>query len=388
MNKPNPKNTLVITATAALALFGLLAASCGSSDGTTAATEDAIATYANGAHASYQAALETAQVMDNAIDDFLANPSAEGLNTAKQTWLAARDDYGPTEAYRFYDDSPIEAIEGLVNAWPMDEGYVDYVEGNPDAGIINDPAGFPNITKEMLVEANEQGSEANVSTGWHAIEFLLWGQDLDSSGAGNRSWKDYDDKPNADRRSTYLRVVSDLLIEHLQSLVSQWTPGGPYHTTFRNLDHDEALSRIIRGIGELSRGELAGERMTVAYQERSEEDEHSCFSDNTTNDIVANAIGIQRVLTATYPKGVIGTSILDLVREQDAALADRLNREVAESVSLVKQIPAPFDQHVQEGVSDSDPGRRALLAGITALEDQTDTIVAAAQALGITISVT
>ena len=387
MNKPNPKNTLVITAAAALALFGLLAASCGSSDGTTTATEDAIATYANGAHASYEAALETAQVMDNAIDDFLANPSAEGLNTAKQTWLAARDDYGPTEAYRFYD-GPIEDIEGLVNAWPMDEGYVDYVEGNPDGGIINDPAGFPNITKEMLVEANEQGSEANVSTGWHAIEFLLWGQDLDSSGTGNRSWKDYDDKPNADRRATYLQVVSDLLIEHLESLVSDWAPNGSYHNTFMGLDENAALNRIITGIGELSRGELAGERMAVAYRERSEEDEHSCFSDNTTNDIVANAIGIQRVLTATYPKGVTGTSILDLVRQKDADLANRLNREVAESISLVKQIPAPFDQHVQAGVPDTDPGRMALLAGIEALEDQTDTIVAAAQALGVTIEVT
>ena len=61
---------------------------------------------------------------------------------------------------------------------------------------------------------------------------------------------------------------------------------------FLALPADEALTKIITGAGELSRGELAGERMNVAYEERSQEDEHSCFSDNTTNDLVANATAV------------------------------------------------------------------------------------------------
>ena len=49
--------------------------------------------------------------------------------------------YSPTEVFRFYG-GPIDddnGPEGLLNAWPLDEVFIDYVLGNPDAGIINDP---------------------------------------------------------------------------------------------------------------------------------------------------------------------------------------------------------------------------------------------------------
>ena len=380
---------LLIPVVAIAATLGLIATACGSDDDDSdASTEDAIATYARGVRASYEASLATARVMDSAIDAFLADPSGETLNTAKQTWLSAREDYGPTEAFRFYD-GPIEEVEGLVNAWPLDEAYIDYVEGAPDAGIINDPATFPTIDADLLTSLNEQGGEENVSTGWHAIEFLLWGQDLSASGPGNRPVSDYTSRSNADRRAQYLRVASDLLLTHLQQVSDEWAPDASnYRADFLQRSNSDALNNIITGIGELSRGELAGERMNVAYSERSQEDEHSCFSDNTTRDIVGNARGIQMVLTANYPGGVTGTSILDLVDEEDSALATRLNSEVASSVTTVSQIPGPFDQHLRDGVPDSDPGRMAVLAGIVSLEDQTDTIVAAATALGVTINVT
>ena len=380
---------LLLPVAAIVATLGLIATACGSDDDDSdASAEDAIATYARGVRASYEASLATARVMDSAIDAFLADPSDETLNSAKQTWLSAREDYGPTEAFRFYD-GPIEEVEGLVNAWPLDEAYIDYVEGAPDAGIINDPATFPTIDADLLTSLNEQGGEENVSTGWHAIEFLLWGQDLSASGPGNRPVSDYTSRSNADRRAQYLRVASDLLLTHLQQVSDEWAPDASnYRADFLQRSNSEALNNIITGIGELSRGELAGERMNVAYSERSQEDEHSCFSDNTTRDIVGNARGIQMVLTANYPGGVTGTSILDLVDEEDSALATRLNSEVAASVTTVSQIPGPFDQHLRDGVPDSDPGRMAVLAGIESLEDQTDTIVAAATALGVTINVT
>ena len=148
------------------------------------------------------------------------------------------------------------------------------------------------------------------------------------------------------------------------------------------------MTNIITGIGELSRGELAGERMNVAYIERSQEDEHSCFSDNTTNDLIGNASGIQMVLLADYPGGVEGTSVLDVIAAEDQELADELEAQVAASVAAVEAIPAPFDQHLREGVPDSDPGRASVLAGIEALEAQTPTMVSAAEALGLTINVT
>jgi putative iron-regulated protein len=366
---------------------------CGGDDGGSddASLADAIATYAEGVHASYQASLTSAQEMDVAIDTFVAAPTAETLQAAKDAWLAARDDYGPTEAFRFYGgpiDNETDGPEGLINAWPMDEAYVDYVEGDPEAGIINDVAGYPTIDAAVLTEANERDGETNISTGWHAIEFLLWGQDLSADGPGARPVEDYTTNPNADRRAAYLAAASDLLLEHLQGLVDAWAPDADnYRSEFLALDEVEAGRMIITGIGELSRGELAGERMNVAYSERSQEDEHSCFSDNTTSDIVANAVGIQNVLIASYPGGVTGTSLLDVFAAEDEDLAERLRAEVDASVAAARAIPAPFDQHLAEGVADSEPGRQAILTTMNDLSTQTDTIVEAAKAIGIEISV-
>ena len=196
----------------------LVLASCGDDDSSSVSEEDAVETYAQGVHASYTASLASATALNEAIDAFVADPTEETMQSAKDAWLTARDDYGVTEAFRFYGgpiDNEEDGPEGLLNAWPMDEAYIDYVEGDLSAGIVNDPDTYPTIDAALLTELNEAGGETNISTGWHAIEFLLWGQDLDEEGPGARPASDYVDADNADRRATYLTEVSDLLLLHL-----------------------------------------------------------------------------------------------------------------------------------------------------------------------------
>ena len=381
----------LVTFPVLLAVVGGLVAACGSGGPDDDLKRDVVRNYADGAHAMYSKSLASAEALDAAIDRFLASPSEVRLDAAKRAWLLARDDYGPTEVYRFYDgpiDNAEDGPEGLVNAWPLDEAYIDYVEGDPDAGIVNNPGDFPVIDADLIVSLNEEGGEENVSTGWHAIEFLLWGQDLNDDGPGLRPVEDYTTNANADRRSTYLATVSDVLVRHLREMVDAWAPGdsGNYRAEFLSVDPDEALRRIVTGIGEMSRGELAGERMAVAYETRSQEDEHSCFADNTTADIIANAHGVWLVYTGDYGT-VNGPGVRNLIAAEDEELAQQLEDEIRRSVTLARAIPAPFDQHLREGVSDTDPGRQAVLSTIVALEDQTDTIVSAAEAIGITISV-
>ncbi|MBI5088762.1 MAG: iron-regulated protein [Actinobacteria bacterium] len=376
----------------AVLLASVVLGACGGDDGDDVDAAEVVRGYADGVLASYQASLASATAMDTAIDAFLAAPSDVTMTAAKDGWLAARDDYGVTESFRFYDgpiDNAETGTEGLINAWPMDEGYIDYVEGDPEAGIINDPATYPAIDADLLTSLNEAGGEANIATGWHAIEFLLWGQDLSADGPGARPATDYTTAANADRRATYLSVVSDLLVAHLDELVQAWSDGDDtYRAEFLDLPTDEALTKIITGAGELSRGELAGERMSVAFFGRSQEDEHSCFSDNTTRDIVNNASGVAMVLTGDFPTGARSPSVIDLVRAEDAELADRLTDQLSASVAATEAIPAPFDQILVEGLPDTDPARQSVAGAITDLEDQTDTIVAAAKAIGVTIEVT
>ena len=375
----------------ALLIIPLLAFAACSSQGPSDELKASVVTnYAEGAYASYSRSLASAQALDAAVDNFLAEPSQHRLDAAKRAWLRARDDYGVTEIYRFYEgpiDNEADGPEGLINAWPMDESYVDYVEGDADAGIINRPEEFPTIDAALLLSLNEEGGEENISTGWHAIEFLLWGQDLNPDGPGYRPVSDYTTADNADRRAAYLQVSSDLLVSHLQDMVDAWAPGqSNYRSRFVSKDSDEAITDIITGIGEMSRGELAGERMAVAYDARSQEDEHSCFSDNTIADIVANATGVQRVYFGDYGS-VSGPGVRELIAAQDQQLADQLAAEINRSVYLARSIPAPFDSQLVEGLSDASPGRKAVLDTIVALESQTDTIVSAAQKVGIIISV-
>ena len=329
---------------------------------------DVVANYADGVYSLYSKSLTSATDMDRAIDLFLSDPTASSLEAAKRAWLNARDDYGPTEAFRFYGgpiDNEENGPEGLLNAWPMDESYVDYVEGNANAGIINNPVEFPTINASLIESLNEEGGEQNVSTGWHAIEFLLWGQDLNEAGPGSRPLEDYTSDPNAARRAAYLAAASDLLLVHLQQMVNAWAPGdsGNYRAEFLALDSDAALANIITGIGELSRGELAGERMTVAYEERSQEDEHSCFSDNTTADIVGNARGIQMVFSGKYG-AVSGPGVEALVAITNPELAGQLATEIDRSVALAEVIPSPFDLHLRDSIANNDPGREAVLRTI------------------------
>ena len=375
---------------AALAFAGILSGCV--DGGAPAELQDAvIGTYASIVHASYDDSLAGVRGLQAAIGRFLESPSPATLENAKTAWLAAREPYGQTEAYRFYggpiDDA--DGLEPLINAWPLDEGYVDYVEDAPGSGIINDPAGFPTIDPELLVSMNEAGAEENVSTGFHAIEFLLWGQDLSALGPGTRPHTDYleAESPGAARRAAYLRTAADLLVEHMEEVTVAWAPdrAGNYRSAFEAMDPDEALRSMLVGIGVLSKSELAGERMFTAYDNQDQEDEHSCFSDNTHRDIIANARGIANVYEGRYLRTdgsvIDGPGLDDLLSSVDPELASALGALLAESLAMVDRIPVPFDQAI------IDPGTRpVVLETVYVLQALGDRIAEAGTRLGLTIN--
>ena len=316
--------------------------------------QDAIETYADIVFASYEDSLMAAIDLRDAIEAFLADPSEETLATAREVWRASNEPYGQTEAYRFYG-GPIDdedGPEGLLNAWPLDEAYIDYVEGDETAGIINNVEEYPTIDAELLVSLNEVGAEENISTGYHAIEFLLWGQDLSAESAGNRPFTDYTTAPNADRRIAYLDAAADLLVSDLQSLVDAWNPEGEdnYRAAFIARDTDEAFTNILTGIGVLATAELAGERMFVAYDNQDQEDEHSCFSDNTHRDVITNFMGIRNVYVGEYTRVdgtvVSGVGIADVIEAVNADLNADVLATLEEVDTLSQDIFVPFDQAI------------------------------------------
>ena len=378
-----------------LLVVGGAIAGCGGDgdDGGTAVSDERKAEvaerYADVVHAAYGTSVASAEEMGDQIDRFLDRPSRARLAAARKAWIAARDDYVVTEPFRFYGgpiDDPKTGPEGLINAWPMDEAYVDYVAGDADAGIVNDRAAHPTITEDVIVESNEKGGETNISSGWHAIEFLLWGQDRSKDGPGARPVSDYTTAPNARRRATYLRLTTQRLLSDLRSVQAPWAPeGGAYRTEFLD-DPDAALTKIFRGIGALSSHELAGERMAVALESKDQEDEHSCFSDNTNADVVNDLRGIRAVYNGAKPDDDAPdrASVAALVTEADSALDKKLGRALDGSLAKAQAFPATFETMI--AATSGSPANTALEETIEAIEAQSDRLEEAAKALDVKVS--
>ncbi|MEM7533806.1 MAG: imelysin family protein [Chloroflexota bacterium] len=351
--------------------------------------QTALTTYADIAYASYEDSHMLAVELQAALEALVADPSEETHQAAKNAWLASNEPYGQTEAYRFYG-GPIDdedGPEGLLNAWPLDEAYVDYVDGAPEAGIINNVEEYPEISRELIASLNEVGAEENISTGYHAIEFLLWGQDMYEDSAGQRAYTDYVDAPNAERRGQYLLAVGEQLVDNLAEMVAAWDAAGAdnYRAEFLASDADMAIQNVLTGLGVLSKSELAGERMFTALDNQDQEDEHSCFSDNTHRDIITNNQGVMNVYMGSYTRldgsEVSGTSLADVVAAVDTDLNDQMVALLEASMSQVNAIHVPFDQAIV--LADQRP---IVLEAVMTLQDQGDKVAEVASALGLTVN--
>lgn len=341
---PRARTALV----AGVSLSSLLSVSCGDESKLPANTEDFLANYAALVSATYTESRADAQLLDAALDTLVATPTQPNLDAARLAWIDARQSYLQTEAFRFYG-GPIDDADDFINAWPLNEAHIDYVEGNAAAGYVNDPAFV--ITPAALEAQNlpEGGGESDVAVGWHAIEFLLWGQDRNVAGPGDRPVADYDPasgSTNQARRGTALTTLSELLLGHLDALVAEWTPTGAYRTEFtQGISEKEAMRRIVYGLSIFSGNELGGERL-AALNLHDQEEEHSCFSDTTDQDFVYDAIGIENVVLGRFGSAVTGVGLYDVVYAVDPALADALRDRVHTTVTLAMAIQHPYDQEI------------------------------------------
>jgi putative iron-regulated protein len=366
------------------------------------APRDVLDTYADIALAGYEDSLTTAKALQAKIEAFLAEPTEERLAEAKAAWLAARVPYQQTEVFRF-GNRIVDDWEGKVNAWPLDEGLIDYVDSdygteseenplyvaniiaNPSVRISGRMVDASKITKELLSDTLHEagGVEANVATGYHAIEFLLWGQDLNGTdaGAGARPASDYDTANctggNCERRAQYLRTVTELLVDDLTWMVEQWKADGAARKAL-TADETQGLVAIFTGLGSLSYGELAGERMKLGLLLNDPEEEHDCFSDNTHNSHYYDLIGIRNVYFGKYERidgsVISGPSVSDLVKakdaEIDARVRDALDESLAQFETLKKRAETveAYDQMIGEA---NDEGNAVVEAALQALIAQT-----------------
>lgn len=375
---------------------------------------EVVKTYADIAEAGYSDSLATAKALQVAVDALIATPSAETLEAAKTAWLAARVPYQQTEVFRF-GNPIVDDWEGRVNAWPLDEGLIDYVDtsyGQSEENALStlnivatpkftlsgteiDASSItPALIKETLHEAD--GIEANVASGYHAIEFMLWGQDLNGTGpgAGARPHTDYLQGEgctggNCDRRAAYLKAATDLLVADLEEMAANWAEAGAARAAV-TADPVAGVQAMLTGMGSLSYGEQAGERMKLGLMLNDPEEEHDCFSDNTHNSHFYDGLGIRNVYLGSYtrPDGstVSGPSLSELLAGKDGALDTQLRAELDASVAALQAIKTAaeggfaYDQMLEAGNKD---GEALVMGAVNALVTQTASIERAVTALGL-----
>lgn len=395
-------------------------------------------TYSKIATATYSDALKDAKNLQIAINNFAKNPTNESLVEAKKAWLISRETYGQTEAFRL-SNGPIDAedgwvadtygaLEGQINAWPLDENMIDYTidaDGKKTSGNIIDTVGaftpsgekpqsvdVSKITSEAISALNENGGEANVASGYHAIEFLLWGQDQDYSNflkdeitkgalvSGQRSLSDFTTNKNAQRRLDYLVAVTDKLVDDLDMVSQAWEDKidgnrGLYkgallgklsgENASKNIDSKDALKTIISGLGVFIKSELANERIAVAVLTPSEEDEHSCFSDNTHRDILNNYLGFRNILTATYNGKKYGVSLLDSLDNDSKKRVKELMASIESKINSIDEI-AKNKEHFDYQIKPESTQSKVIVKLKNEMRKLGDEMVNVAKANGINLS--
>jgi putative iron-regulated protein len=250
------------------------------------------------------------------------------------------------------------------------------------------------LLSETLHEIDEV--ESNVATGYHVIEFLVWGQDLNGTepGAGSRAATDFSlsncTGGNCERRRDYLKSATDLLVDDLQDMVNNWEANGAAVADLEKKGNKGALATMLTGMGSLAYGELAGERTKLGLMLHDPEEEHDCFSDNTHWSHYYDAKGIKNVYIGKYSDGngtnVSVASLSDLVKANNPALDQEMLAKLDATEKAMDKMVAQakngntFDVLIGSG---NVPGNKIVMDVVDALVDQTKTTEKIILALGL-----
>ena len=207
-----------------------------------------------------------------------------------------------------------------------------------------------------------------------------------------------DDGDKDDRRKAFLNTTSELLVDNLQTMVQAWETNtttnyraallGYHSDSSKNIATADALTDIMAGMGVFIKSELANERMAVAIQTPSEEDEHSCFSDNTHRDIALNYKGFINVLKGQYDgqtEVMGGVSMYDYLPTSVQSEVDDVIDQIDEGVSIIN-ITAKTSEHFDYQIKEGSVTRENAYDTKTYMRDLGDTMIDVAAVFGISLT--
>jgi putative iron-regulated protein len=334
---------------------------------------DAIAAIAQNhadiAYAAYSDSKSAALKLQETVNVFITAPTEDNLLAAKTAYKAIRAPYQQSEIMRFdsmitvgkdldADGGPasVDEWEGQVNAWPLDENHINtIISANEDINV------------ELLLSQNgADDNDANVTTGIHAVEFMLWGSDFNGTeaGSGERPVSEFAiDGACADadceRRAQYLSAATDLLVDDLTAMTAEWSPTAKTTSgtlAYNFLNSPLAIDYMVGSMITMATDELASARMGSGLGLGDPEEEHDCFSDLSHLAIYHNFQGVKNAFYGTYESAtyrISGASLSVLVNDKNTATFDEVDGALTSIESKMVQIldagereenPVKFDQ--------------------------------------------
>ena len=221
----------------------------------------------------YDITLDAVQKMNADLSALAETPNDRTLEQARTSWRNAYTAYLQSlPSTSIPVDEPSDwksagltrsALTETINPWPLEPGYIDYVDGYPYTGIVNDTT--LNLSEGSLQEQHRFADVSYVSLGFHVIEFLLWGEN------GQRPASDFNpataksatpDRPvvkNQQRRAEYLRTAGQMLQKNLQRLQLRWQlDNGFYSITTAVRSGASVLNGSLISLRQMLSKDLAG----------------------------------------------------------------------------------------------------------------------------------
>ena len=178
-------------------------------------------------------------------------------------------------------------------------------------------------------------------------------------------------------------------------MAENWQAGGAARKELEAKGEAGGLATILTGLGSLSYGELAGERMKLGLLLHDPEEEHDCFSDNTHNSHYYDQAGMVAIWNGSYTRvdgsKVEGLGIADLAAERTGDAKAKVDALLADTTAKLKAIKdsadggaMAYDQMLAEG---NEKGAAMVQAAVDALVAQTRGIEAVVGGIGVEIKV-
>ncbi len=336
------------------------------------------------AAAAYTDSVSTAETLQTAITAFVAMPNDETLEAARAAYKEARVPYQQSEIMRWDETitathtpatgglASIDDREGQVNAWPLDETLINEIIADAESAAISaDSLATENggLTADQQVEialiedpADKQAKideygEANVTTGFHAIEFMLWDRVTNATGPGSRAAAEFvcvdlETTKTECRNGDYLKAAAELLVSDLKAMQAEWTNTEAGTLAHNFLESDTGIDYMAQAMASMAVGELGGARLSAGLwrdltavtgeiKPGDHEEEHDCFSDLSHVAVYYNFQSLMNAFYGSYTKldgtTVSGASLGDYINSIDSSLYNKID-DVLQATSKNMQI--------------------------------------------------